>query len=257
MSLPAETWFGAQTFVMGGRSKVSRPIENNTRIEQRGDDYAVVLHGTDVVTYHKDGSVTLDSGGWLTVTTKDRMNGYLGTRARVWSERGKWFVGRWDGTRARTRFFDGITIASDGTVLNPPDPSLEQRKAEAEAKMRKRIDKFVDGYIAQLADGMPVPSGGDCWGCSMFGDHDTSHLLDHLTENYFVPTMLWNAMKDRGYRDVSTTMGIFLDYEAYNTGVMRVRRAWHSEEADKNTLKDFRRALGKYLRKRLITTVAV
>jgi hypothetical protein len=257
--MSVSNWFAADTYVKGGRSKVARPIENNTRVVKRGDDYAVELHGTDVVTLHKDGSVTLDSGGWLTVTTKDRMNRYIGSRARIGSDRGVWYVydHSWE---KRTRYFDGIRIAADGTILNPPDPTLEQRKREAEVKMRKRVDTFVDGYMKELAEGMPVPSGGDCWGCSMFeraGQHDNGHLLDHLTERYYVPTMLWNAMTERGYRDVATTMGIFLDYEAWQQGTMRVRRAWHSTDPDKGTLADFRRALGKYLRKRLIPTVAV
>lgn len=246
----------AQSHLAGGRNKDSRPVENNTRVERRGDDIAIRLHNTDVATIHPDDSITLDSGGWLTVTTKDRMNRALGNRSvRIGSDRGRWYVYRgWDVKVCR--YFDGIRIAADGTILNPPDPTLEERKREAEAKMRKRIDKFVGGYITQLADGMPMPSGGDCWGCSMFGDRDSYHLEQHLRENYFVPTMLWNAMKARGYRDVNTTMAIFLDIEAADRGVMRARRAYRSEEADKSTLKDFRMALGKYLRKRLMPTVA-
>jgi hypothetical protein len=251
-----DTWFGADTYLHGGRNKSSRPIENNTRIERRGDDIAVRLHGTDVVTFHKDNSVTLDSGGWLTVTTKDRMNTYLGSRAHVYSKRGLWHVagmGDWTGG---VRYFDGIRIAFDGTVLNPPDEALVKRKREAEIKMRKRIDRFVDGYMKALTDGMPLPGGGDCWDCLMLGDRDDHHLQSHLTESYYVPTMLWNAMKMRGYRDVAVTMGIFLDTKAWDEGVMRVRRAWHSAEPDMNSLKIFRAALGKYLRKRLIRTVA-
>jgi hypothetical protein len=251
------SWFGADTVLHDGRNPNSRPIENNTRVNRRGEDIAVTLHDTDVVTYHTDGSVTLDSGGWLTVTTKDRMNRYLGDRGRVYSDRGKWFIYQCGDKVAR--FFDGITIAADGTILNPPDPALEVRKAEAEKKMRKRIDTFVDGYMKLLADGMPVPSGGDCWGCSMFergGIADNGHLLDHLTENYYVPTLLWNAMKERGYPDVNTTMAIFLDYKAYEQGTMRVRREYNSDQPDKSQLSEFRRILGKYLRKRLIPTVA-
>ena len=252
-------WFSADTFVRDGRNKTDRPIENNTRVVRRDDDYAIKLHDTDVVTFHRDGSVTLDSGGWLTVTTKDRMNGFLGDRGYVYSKRGKWFVssrGDWDGG---VRYFDGIRIGADGTILNPPDPKLELRKAEAEKKMRLRVNHFVDGYIKALADGMPVPSGGDCWGCSMFergGIGDNSHLLDHLTESYYVPTMIWNAMKERGYRDVQVTMSLFLDVKAFETGTQRVRREWQSDEPDKRQLSEFRRILGKYLRKRLIPTVA-
>ena len=254
--MSVSNWWAADTFLHGGRSKVNRPIENNTRVVRLNDDrIGIRLHDTDVVVFDKDGSVTLDSGGWLTVTTKDRMNRYLGDRGRIGSDRGVWFIydRSWE---KRIRYFDGIRIAADGTILNPPDPALEARKRDAEVKMRKLIDRFVDGYMKQLADGMPVPSGGDCWGCSLMGDRDDDHLLGHMTEPYYVPTMIWNAMKARGYRDVQLTMGLFLDVKAFEAGTQRVRREWNSDQPDKSTLTDFRRALGKYLRKRLIPTVA-
>ena len=254
--MSVSSWFGADTFLHGGRNKSNRPIENNTRVVRLSDDrIAIRLHDTDVVVFDKDGSVTLDSGGWLTVTTKARMNEYLGDRGHVYSNRGKWFVTK-SGWEGGVRYFDGIRIAADGTILNPPDPALEQRKAEAETKMRKRINAFVDAYMKELAEGMPVPGGGDCWGCSLMGDRDNDHLLSHLTERYYVPTMLWNAMKARNYGDLNVVMGMYLDYEAFQTGTMRVRRAWNSDQPDKHYLSEFRRALGKYLRKRLIPTVA-
>ena len=261
--MSVSTWFGADTFLHGGRNKTSRPIANNTRVVRLDEDrIGIRLHDTDVVVFNRDGSATLDSGGWLTVTTKDRMNGFLGDRARVYSKRGKWFVFTKDGGtfdwNGGVRYFDGITIAADGTILNPPDPALEQRKAEAEAKMRKRVDTFVNEYMHELDAGMPKPGNGDCWMClGLMPTEGTEHLLSHITERYYVPSMLWNAMKERGYRDVATTMGIFLDIEAWESGTMRVRREWRSDKPDKGTLADFKRALGKYLRKRLIPTVAV
>jgi hypothetical protein len=67
-----------------------RLLQNNTYLVQRGEDYAVRLHNTDVVTIHADGTYTLNTGGWETVTTKDRINGY--GPARVYSHRGVWAV---------------------------------------------------------------------------------------------------------------------------------------------------------------------
>src|SRR5262249_27597834 len=61
-------------------------LENNTRLIRCGDDYAVVLHSTAVVTIHQDGTYTLRTGGWRTVTTKDRINKY--SPARVYSTNG-------------------------------------------------------------------------------------------------------------------------------------------------------------------------
>jgi hypothetical protein len=76
-----------------GRKK----LQNNTYLEQRGEDFAVRLHNTDVVTIHADGTCTLNTGGWDTVTTKDRINSY--SPARVSSERGTWYIASGDDPR--------------------------------------------------------------------------------------------------------------------------------------------------------------
>lgn len=122
-------------------NKHDRPLENNTRVNRRGPDIAITLHSTDVVTYHRDDSVTLDTGWWLTVTTKDRINGYLGIdHIKVYSDRGRWAVYKfgtdgewrrfpdhpeWDYQESRDErigwYFDGIRIAANGTILNPID----------------------------------------------------------------------------------------------------------------------------------------
>jgi hypothetical protein len=78
------------TFLRGGRDPNSRPLQNNTRVERRGEDIAVRLHATDVVVWHPDETFELFTGGWYTVTTKDRING--ATPARVYSDGGNWFV---------------------------------------------------------------------------------------------------------------------------------------------------------------------
>jgi hypothetical protein len=64
-----------------------RKLQGSTYLESRGPDaYAVRLYSTDVITIHRDGTFTLRTGGWNTVTTKDRMNSY--GPARVHSEGG-------------------------------------------------------------------------------------------------------------------------------------------------------------------------
>jgi hypothetical protein len=94
------------------RNKYSKPLGNNTKLVKVDDDtFAVKLHHTNVVLIHRDGTYTLNSGGWRTVTTKDRINGY--SPARVWQKAHVWYVNGGD------RFFDGIRVNSAGTVLNP------------------------------------------------------------------------------------------------------------------------------------------
>src|SRR5665213_3455922 len=70
-----------------GRCKDSRKVANHTYLKRRGEDIALQLHQTDVVTMHPDGSITLDSGGWRTLTTKARINdhyNYISQRKGIW-----------------------------------------------------------------------------------------------------------------------------------------------------------------------------
>ncbi len=69
------TYVKARAF-LGGRG--SRKVAHNTYVEGLGE--AVVglrLHRTVVVRLFAGGSVALDSGGYRTVTTKDRINAVL------------------------------------------------------------------------------------------------------------------------------------------------------------------------------------
>lgn len=72
--------------------------------------------------------------------------------------------------------------------------------------LNKSILKYVDGYIKALLDKkIPTPSGGDCWYCGMrdvdskkpLGEaiKDTSHLIDHMKEKYYVPSLIVNAIE--------------------------------------------------------------
>lgn len=95
------------------------PREENTGMH----DIAVSYHGTKVVTAHADGTFTLNSGGYRTPTTKDRINEY--SPARVWQERGVWYLagrnqdGSLDWSKAgRVKFFDGIRVDASGVPVS-------------------------------------------------------------------------------------------------------------------------------------------
>jgi hypothetical protein len=74
--IPQMTYTAADTKLQG-RNHRSRKIANNTYLERRQDGViAVRLHNTDVVTLYSDGRVVLNSGGWRTSTTAQRINSY-------------------------------------------------------------------------------------------------------------------------------------------------------------------------------------
>jgi hypothetical protein len=183
-----------QTFDSMWRNSRRRKLDNNTYLEQSGEDYAIRLHSTNVVTHHTDGSVTLNSGGWRTVTTKDRMNKFQ-SLARVYSERGVWIVSA-NGREAN--FADGVTITADG-VISGADMSTDYKALQARAK------RYTDSYIKALDSGkVPAPSNGDCWYCSMRTDtgkplvevtSGCDHVMSHIEEGYYVPSLLARAIE--------------------------------------------------------------
>ena len=76
----------------------------HTKVTRKGDgELRVAYHNTDVVVVHANGNITLDTGGWRTLTTKTRMNqasNQFGLGFQVHQAKGQWFVrmGNWNET---------------------------------------------------------------------------------------------------------------------------------------------------------------
>ncbi len=116
----------------------------NTTIRQDGKDIVVQLYNTDIIRYHPDDGVTLNSGGHRTVTTKGRINGMLSPYIHVTQVKGEWFVGH----RAfleDTEFFDGITVYPDGTVVNRAGNFGYGRNPRGVGKFLDTIEEMVYG----------------------------------------------------------------------------------------------------------------
>lgn len=394
-------FLACEKLVASARDGRSKPYANNTRIEKRGDDaFALRLHATDIATFHRDGRITISTGGWRTVTTKERL-GHV-TR-HLSTERGTWFIDcepnpkdpepirgsrsvpkpffaadpgaepqkpaegciagwdehyeaqadhaiyRWnerevppgafrfnlyyaDGSgpqpswrgatneilawsdqqhkpyfgddakrvgqhrecphckahrllherwhtamfgarwgmpkfgfsqmteqlerygsreawqdayiadfraareaktahrawldRNRVTFEDGMEITAEGYAKRPDlkQVAREQRKLKAIERKKARINKFVQGMVDALEAGLPMPSGGDCWGCC-FRAEDRSvepmgvdHLDEHIRERYYVPSMFVNALREVGYKDAGIYMWLDMNPEANTMG---------------------------------------
>lgn len=177
------------------KNRDSKKLGNNTYLLPAGDAFAVRLHQTDVVLIHADGTYTLNSGGWQTPTTKDRINEY--TPARLHQAKGLWY------NRDGSLFYDGMTIDAAGHPLQP-------RRADDTEKIKRQVDREVSAYIKGFIqdakeNGLKDPSSGDCWFCSMrtadgktMGAGDVHHIIEHFKEKYYVPSLLWNALQHRG-----------------------------------------------------------
>ncbi len=142
----------------------------------------------------------MSSGGWQTVTTKDRLNKYGPVRISQ-ARRGEWgvvcgYVSDGNGAPPVT-WQDGITYQAGRLTHCGPAP-------ERVRKERAKVRKFAGEFMAKLEAGkVPHPSAGDCWYCGLrnvgtgkpvgecFGDKD--HIVSHLKERYYVPSLLLNA----------------------------------------------------------------
>lgn len=74
--------------ILAGRSSVR--LGNNTYLEQQHAlEIVVRLHRTAIVKFHADGQVTLHTGGYRTVTTKERINQFI--KGHVYQRDYAWF----------------------------------------------------------------------------------------------------------------------------------------------------------------------
>lgn len=191
-----------------GRCKESRKYENNTYLQRRGDNIAMKYHDTDVAIFYPDGSIKLDSGGWHTSTTKERLSLALaGTPFAICQDKGVWYIYKhgkdgywWDKKNRQCRYTDGIILKADGTIEGGLTETPNREKADK--ALKAKVKKFAELCASRLP--LDQPSGGDCWYCSMtdkdgksWGDlsKDNDHIDRHMKEGYVVPSLVYNALK--------------------------------------------------------------
>lgn len=154
--------------------------------------------------------------------------------------------------RNRVLFDDGMEITAEGYAKRPDlkQVAREQRQLKRIERKKNRINKFVDDAMAALQAGMPMPGPGDCWGCFLRADDNiepmgVDHLEQHIKERYYVPSMFINALRDAGYIDAGIGIFLMMDFDSNTMGGERI------------VGDNVRRALRKYLYKRLLDTQAV
>lgn len=198
-------------------SKPSRKLENNTylvRLMDGSNALAVRLHRTNVVTYHADGRIELNTGTWYTVTTKDRIHKYTPASLQIWSERSEWLIrnrgaadetvkyntgdwaayeaARWPNAGPVYGFKDGATLNPDGTISHAAEDPHASRK------LLRAIRNYAAGYVAAFMRASsprasrsfsslrsrrapswapePIPPRCCCWPCAMLAGRITGGL---------------------------------------------------------------------------------
>lgn len=174
-----------------------RKLANNTYLRRAEDGTIVIrLHQTDIIRVLPENLFVLNSGGWQTITTKERMNRF--TPARIWQIKHVWYL-----SPEKTPFFDGIIVDATGTPVN-----ADTRQVALAEKENAWLEKSINRMIAKLRKmrDVPMPEPGDCWGCHFVAE-DGSHpmgydcILSHLKENYLHGSLIVRALRSRGYSD--------------------------------------------------------
>lgn len=180
------------------RKQDSKVIGNNTRLIRHSDYIGVQLHDTEVVKIYPEHYI-LNTGGWKTVTTKARINQY--SPARVYQRNHIWYV-------EDSLFYDGMQVNQEGQPVKPRQAT--EKQAAKHKKLLKDIKKYAAAYLVALEAGeLGTPSAGDCWHCAftaednktlgdLLGNHE--HLQQHIEEGYLVPTLVYNAITEAGYK---------------------------------------------------------
>lgn len=188
----------------------SKIINRNTFEYIRPDGtYVIRLHMTDILEKRPTGEYVIYTGGWRTPTTKDRLNEHLPAGLRIYQDRGVWYL---KGRDYETEVTEGMVIPADGSQ---PRRTREQYNQERTAQKHKRLlDAYMKVFKKHLEEhGVPQPSGGDCWLCSMFDygrlrdgikmdpKHDRGHIVTHLKDKYVHGSLVMNALLWAGYKE--------------------------------------------------------
>lgn len=245
--------------------KGTRRLGNHTYLHPIPGGIAMKYHNTDVAIFRPD-YVELNSGGWLTYTTKERLNWALNLAkipASVWQSKSVWYCGR-------SEFFNGITIRYNGKVIDPRPATkpmdlrqakkkglldvndsrlvgqLKDHDLQAQAITRKLIKRYIATLSKAIDNGTLDLSldGGSCWFCSMVTKDaqtigevmgDVGHLVAHLKEQYLMLGLILNALKYRGYK----YPGMFVLNSDMKTDIKTIQdHKWHITNAVHRYFKD-------------------
>lgn len=239
----------------------TRKMADNTYLVARGDgSVGLRYHETEVVIFRPD-RVTLTTGGWHTMTTRERIEMGLrlaGVPGEI-STDGHGLNGPWNYSRrcngkdgpkwvGKTPFTDGLEVSYKGVPMNAD---------KGAGKADEALVRLVDAYCKRLSktlreeSGWDPDPGGDCWYCGLRtknGDalgnalEINGHLLDHLKEGYIMSSLMLNAARAHGYRVPAMLLS---DGESPSLKVMALHR------------QSIIRAVRKYFLKELLGKVSL
>lgn len=168
----------------------SRKVGHNTYMRREDGSVVIRFHSTDIIKI-APGRMVLNSGGYKTVTTKDRFNTHLPAGYGIFSLKGVWRIYTpKHGIDKSYVFEDGCTLLANNTIAGVGDE-------RALLKLRASVHKYASEFTRlALAGELPAPSAGDCFYCQAQGFGGSDHIKSHVEEMYIVPSLLVNAARE-------------------------------------------------------------
>lgn len=116
--------------------KETKKVDRNTYLRSEDGNMVIRFWDTDIVTISPDNLYTLNSGGYFTTTTKDRLNKF--SPVCIYQERGLWYVTgrRYTTGEDKAVFVDGIQVDVEGHVSSAGWKPSEELIDEDEATLR-------------------------------------------------------------------------------------------------------------------------
>lgn len=190
----------------GGHTKIFRDLRNSL-VEQTGviEEQAIIvkLYDTEVLIAFESGYMILNSGGWLTQTTKKKINRWTEKIGVYISQCNSmfWVTCKNGNSLQSLQFVDGMILNPDGSILSFPGNAIIRTFKEIK-NLKKKINQYTKEYIKRFMEGkIPAPGPGDCFFCQMKSLNSdgsissSDHLWQHIIEKYYVPSMLKNAIE--------------------------------------------------------------
>lgn len=187
---------------------------------------SIVYHKTRILVLTYDNqykarpllSVMVNTNGYNTVSTRDRLNEFLPSGWNVHTEKGFMFVRTPAGTFPHV---DGATY--DGATGKPHKPELHKDSRAVAVALKRKIDKFCR---ALDSEGFPEPCAGDPWvfdwNPRAVGEHV---LLDWLDSCYVNGSLIVNALRRKGLTDTGISMAYHDMKEGRKSWSPRIKRA--------------------------------
>lgn len=179
-----------------------KKLSTNCWLRKEENEFCIHLYNTNIVRISTDNVFTLDNGGWTTPTTRRYIENYSGINITQYNK--VWYIMPKEKGN-REEFFNGIKVNEKGKVLNPKSTKALKEVERKRKILDKLIKRYVNGFKELVNNGeLQAPNGGDCWYCLMqtkdgksLGDatNNDSHIINHLREQYYVPSLLFNAIK--------------------------------------------------------------